>query len=145
MRAFYETEWLNIQFSSFAKLSSKIIAGPEFYDAFYCALFEKYANYISLPTDWRRNKDEIADWLLVQMLDKSRVLSVGCGLGYMEQRLWQQNAKGINLHVQDFASESLRWLRQVIPTENLHNAGVGQVGEYDLIYLSAVDYSMTVC
>ena len=125
MRAFYQTQWLDIQFSSFAELSSTIFAGHEFYDAFYRAVFKKYANYASLPADWLHNKNEISDWLAVTIPDGSNVLSVGCGLGYMKQRLWQHHAKRIDLHVYDYASESSRWLKQVIPAENIHNAGGG--------------------
>ncbi len=58
-------------------LSSTTITGPEFYNVFYHALFEKYTNYASLPVDWWREKDEITDWLAVRIPDGSRVLSVG--------------------------------------------------------------------
>lgn len=148
MRPFYQTEWQNIQFSSFAEISSTKIANAEFYDAFYQALFEKYPDYDALDPAWRRNKDETADWLATLLPDGARVLSVGCGLGYMEQRLWRKHGDRIDLHVQDYASESLRWLRQVMPPEQIHDdaveggRGKTRAERYDLIYLSAVDYAL---
>lgn len=148
MRAYYQTEWQNIHFSSFAETSSKNLAGSAFYDAFYCVLFQKYAGYEMLDADWRRNKDEITDWLAASLPDGARVLSVGCGLGYMEQRLWLEYGDRIELHVQDYASQALHWLRQVMPAEHIHDAGEGQDCQtqnkrYDLIYLSAVDYALS--
>lgn len=125
MRAFYQTEWQNISFSSFAKISSKNLASSAFYDAFYRVLFQKYAGYEVLDADWRRNKDVITDWLAASLSDGAQVLSVGCGLGYMEQRLWREHGDRIELHVQDYASEALRWLRQVIPAEHIHDAAGG--------------------
>lgn len=143
MRKFYQTEWQNIVFSSFHPMSSTTLAGSEFYDAFYRSLFEKYPNHDALDSGWRRNKDEITDWLAATLPDGARVLSVGCGLGYMEQRLWQQHGERIELHVQDYASQALQWLKQVLPAERIHQVGEGDIGQFDLIYLSAVDYAMT--
>lgn len=149
MKNLYQTEWQGISFSSFAETSSKNLADSAFYDAFYCAVFQKYAGYEALDADWRRSKNEITDWLAASLPNGARVLSVGCGLGYMEQRLWQELGKRIELHVQDYASEALRWLRQVMPAGHIHDAGEGGVQvcqnqneRYDLIYLSAVDYAL---
>lgn len=148
MRAFYQTEWQNIPFSSFTNVSSKSLADSEFYDAFYCALFQKYSGYEELEENWRRNKDEIAFWLAASLPDGARVLSVGCGLGYIEQRLWLEQAGRIDLHVQDYSSQALKWLRQIMPADHIHDVkSGGQVcrthrRSYDLIYLSAVDYAL---
>lgn len=128
MQRAYQTEWQDIHFSSFAETSSECLAGPAFYNAFYHALFQKYASYEELDADWRRKKDEIADWLAASLPDGARVLSVGCGLGYMEQRLWREHGDRIELHVQDYASEALRWLRQVIPAERIHPEAGGGAG-----------------
>lgn len=143
MRKFYQTEWQNIAFSSFHPMSSTTLASSEFYDAFYRALFEKYHNYDALDPDWCRNKNEIADWLATLLPDGARVLSVGCGLGYMEQRLWRLHGDRIELHVQDYALHALKWLRQVLPADRIHDAGWGKGKQFDFVYLSAVDYAMS--
>ena len=60
----------------------------------------------------------------------------------MEQRLWRLHGSRIEVHVQDYASQALQWLRQVLPADHNHNAG-GEIGQFDLVYLSAVDYAMS--
>ena len=96
-------------------MSSTALPSSEFYDAFYYILFEKYPNYQALDAGWRRNEYELADWLASLLPDKVRVLSIGCGLGYMEQRLWRQHGSRIDLNVQDYSSRALRWIKQVLP------------------------------
>jgi protein-L-isoaspartate O-methyltransferase len=148
MRAFYQTEWLGISFFGLAETSGRRLADSKFYDAFYRAVFQKYAGYEALDPEWRQIKDEITDWLAARIPDGARVLSVGCGLGYMEQRLWRKHGDRLDLHVQDYASESLRWLRQVMPAEHIHDANENEKARltepdgYDLIYLSGVDYAL---
>jgi hypothetical protein len=142
MKRFYQEEWHDIPFSSFSSMSSTKLADQDFYDAFYIALFNKYAKYSALNQDWRRNKDEITDWLSATIPDNSRILSIGCGLGYMEQRMWIHEGPRIELHVQDYSSQALKWLRKVLPANRIHDVGECDIGYFDLIYISAVDYAM---
>jgi len=123
VKKFFQTEWQNISFSSFHNISSTALPSFEFYDAFYSVLLDQYPDYDALDAGWRRNKDEIADWLASLLPDKARVLSIGCGLGYVEQRLWRQHASRIELHVQDYSSRALRWIKQVLPSERVHISG----------------------
>ena len=145
MKNLYQTHWHDIPFSSFSELSSTKIAGAAFYDAFYLELFKKYADYESLDFNWRQSKDEIADWISSSLSEGNQVLSVGCGLGYLEQRLWRKHGDRIELHVSDYASESLRWLRQVMPADRIHNAESIQSHKerYNLVFLSGVDYALS--
>lgn len=148
MRAFFQSEWLGISFSSLSEISSTKLADSAFYDSFYSAVFQKYEGYEALDPEWRQIKDEVTDWLATCIPDGARVLSVGCGLGYMEQRLWRKHGDRFDLHVQDYASESLRWLRRVMPAEHIHDANenekvrLTESDRYDLIYLSGVDYAL---
>jgi hypothetical protein len=142
MKRMYQTEWQGIKFADFAKLSKTDLPGAEFYDAFYSELFRRYAGFEELDVNWRRNKGELADWIAMRAPAGSRVLSVGCGIGYMENRIHQKHGRDIELHVQDFASNALNWLRQTLPDERIHLAGGGVTGLFDLIYLSAVDYAL---
>jgi len=144
MKKFYQTEWQNIPFSGFAKLSHTTLAGPEFYNAFYRAVFEKYQGYEDLDPGWRLNKIDLTDWLAGHFHEGDRVLSVGCGLGYMEARLWQRHGDRIDFHVYDYAADAHCWLKQVMPEDHIHFAGEQQdmALTYDYIYLCAVDYAM---
>lgn len=54
MKAFDQTEWQGISFVSFSKTSTIKVAGFDFYNAFYQALFNRYKSYEQL-TGWRGN------------------------------------------------------------------------------------------
>lgn len=69
------------------------------------------------------------------------MLSVGCGLGYVEQRLSHQYGERIELHVQDYASQGLQWLKQVLSGYRIHEVFRGNY-QFVLIYLFVVDYSI---
>lgn len=145
MKRFYQTEWQGISFASFAKLSAYQLANATFYNAFYRELFKRYGAYEELDEHWRLNKKQLADWIAARLPDRARVLSVGCGLGFMEYCLQKTHGDRINLHVQDYASEALAWLTQVLPVSRIHFVGGERNQEterFDLIYLSAMDYAV---
>lgn len=144
MKPFYQTEWQGIQFSEFTTLSDTELAGADFYNAFYREFFTRNKGYDDLDAAWRQKKDELTEWLAGHVGPGARVLSLGCGLGYMEAQLHRRYGDRIELHVSDYASDALRWLRQVLPAERFHTVGdVDGHKPYDLIYLSAVDYALS--
>ena len=93
-----------------------------FYNAFYKQLFSRYSDYSEQDNQWREGKNTVAHWIAEQLPTGSRVLSVGCGLGYIEQKLWKEQEGRIELHVTDYASDALFWLRKVIPNDRIHDA-----------------------
>ena len=144
MKRFYQTEWQGIQFSDFAILSEVELANAKFYNAFYSELFRRYGGYDELDVSWREYKKELADWIADQLQPGARILSVGCGLGYIESCLHREHGDQIEVHVSDYASGALNWLRQELPEERIHLAGAGAAhgNKYDLIYLSGVAYAV---
>ena len=146
MESFYQTEWQGIQFSDITTVSSTKLACSDFYNTFYAALFEKYSNYDELDSSWRQNKMEIAEWISNQLTPGFKVLSVGCGLGYMEAEIHKQFGAKIQLHVSDFANVSLNWITKILPAAQCHLNGLDEElsnERFDLIYFSAVDYALT--
>lgn len=144
---FWQLEWQGIDFREIAQLSSTEMAGPEFYAAFYEALFRRVASFDDLDPDWRAKKDVIAKFIHRQTNEGMRVLSVGCGLGYIEHRLQKLSGGSINLHVHEVAHTALRWIAAEWPPERLHVGLLphclrAENAHYDLIYLSAVDYAL---
>lgn len=125
MKRFYQTEWQNIQFSDFATLSETELAGAEFYNAYYHKLFQRHGGYDELDASWRRNKKELADWIAAQLMTgvRASILSVGCGLGYMERCMHCDHGDNFELHVSDYASNALTWLRQELPVNRIHMIG----------------------
>lgn len=146
MERFYQTEWQGIQFSDVTTISTTKLADSDFYNAFYSSLFKKYSKYEDLNPEWRQIKDEIATWIASKVKPGYRVLSVGCGLGYMEASLYQKFGSEIDLHVSDFASVALTWLTKIIPADQCHLNGLDEElssERFDLIYFSAVDYALS--
>ena len=144
MRRLYTREWQGIPFSSFAKTSTSHLADSDFYNSFYRTFFDRYKNYGELDPEWRKTKDELSEWLVNRFASGGKVLSVGCGLGYIEQDMFGKYGDVIELHVQDYAGEAHRWLQGVLPEDRIHraNSHSEDIGQYDLIYLSAVDYAL---
>lgn len=143
MKKFYQKNWHNINFKDCSSISDGELVGAKFYNSFYVILFNKYKSYDELDPIWRQKKNELSDWLRTKIPGGARVLSIGCGLGYIEQRLWLQSRGELDLHVQDYATDALKWLKQVLPADRIHNFDCGLLkNQFDFIYLSAVDYAI---
>ena len=145
MERFYQTEWHGIKFNDVTLVSSQKLASSDFYNSFYAAFFKKYFNYEELDPSWRQSKDEIADWISNQVKPGFKVLSVGCGLGYIEAKMYKVFGSKIELHVSDFASVALNWLTKIIPAKQCHLNGLDEElskYKFDCIYFSAVDYAL---
>ncbi|MCR4665934.1 MAG: class I SAM-dependent methyltransferase [Desulfovibrio sp.] len=156
MRRFYQESWQGIPFTTISHLSFFHLAGSKFYSTFYEELFARYSSWEALPEDWRANKRAIAAWLCERIKNRLadrgrgsepfRVLSIGCGVGYMEKILLE-NLPDIELYVNEPSTVGLKWLRPLLPTDRVF-IGFPPVClpsdiRYDLIYLSAVDYSIS--
>lgn len=146
MKKLWQTQWFGIKFEESFEISSKVLPNSSFYNSFYQEFFKKFSGYSDLDKDWLFKKDMVFKWILSHLNKDDSVLSIGPGLGYIEQKLWQERAdNNINVHVSDFASDSLKWLKQVIPNENIHEPSeIKNLTNlyFDLIYLSTVDYAL---
>ena len=157
MRRFYQEGWQGIPFSAFTHVSFFHLAGSKFYSTFYEELFRRYASWDALPAVWRATKDKDAAWVAQQVTDQrngwdsddevrpARVLSIGSGVGYMEKKLLDL-VPDLELHVNEPSTVGMRWLRQCLPAERIYigtpPACLPSDVQYDVIYLSAVDYTI---
>ena len=155
MRRFYQGHWFGIAFSSFTNVSFFHLAGADFYEQFYSALFSTYSSWDALPQSWRTAKTIQARWLVRQAkeLDASsqaqsenrplRVFSMGSGLGFVEYNILKE-LPATELHISEPSTIGMNWIRTCIPPERIHiGAGLSALPQgvrYDMIYLSAVDY-----
>lgn len=144
MKKFYQTEWLGIPFESFITISSEKLAGVAFYKSFYNAFFKKYQNVDQLDPSWVKLKLQAAHFLMQHNKFKkgSRILSIGCGLGVIEQVIIKEGYS--NLEITEVSKEPLEWLLPHISPANIH---IGLFPDclppnhfYDVIYLSSVEY-----
>jgi ubiquinone/menaquinone biosynthesis C-methylase UbiE len=138
----FSKAWQGIEFKSFANLSKHDIADSSFYDNFYEQLFAKYSCYDELEKEWLDKKSEVVDFLDGLAAPNSRLLSIGCGLGFIEARLWHRRSKNLEIHVQDFAEKALKWVSEVIPSNNVHGRDWSCATHFDVIFLGAIDYAL---
>lgn len=144
MKRFYQTEWQDIQFTEFAIPSSKKLAGPEFYQAFYNALFNRYQSWDQFSLNWRKVKEDCAQFILSKSKN-GNILSIGCGLGYMEQYLLD-HAQESAVFIHEVAPSAWQWVGAKFAEDKkilgLIPDCMPKDLEFNLIYLSAVDYAL---
>jgi len=145
MRRYHQTEWQDIQFSDFSRLSSTNLAGPTFYQAFYEEFFRRYQRWGQLSSDWLKQKERCAELVLARSGDGARILSVGCGLGTMEHYLHVRNPQ-LDLFIHEVAPSAWRWIDGEFAAERkflgLIPGCLPDGIRFDLVYLSAVDYAL---
>lgn len=156
MRRFYQESWQGIPFTKFSHLSFFHLAGSKFYSTFYEEMFARYSSWEALPLEWRENKRSNAEWLLERIraqraeagerAEPFRILSIGSGVGYMEKLLLDA-MPDVELYVNEPSTVGLKWLRSYLPADRVF-IGFPPLClpsdiYYDLIYLSAVDYSIS--
>ena len=148
----YQKEWQGIQFKSFAKLSTTKLADAKFYEKFYQAFFQHHNSWEDIDASWRKQKAAVAKFILSRLHNDGdkRVLSVSCGMGYVEHCLLNSGFSPSSLEVTEVADTPLRWLNTEIPPENIHIGFVPDCFDsqnsypyrYDYIYGVAVEYTM---
>ena len=112
----------------------------DFYSAFYDELFRRYDNFEALPGEWRKNKTQTAKAISGKIPRNSRVLSFGCGLGYVEHQLLGMRAD-IKLDVFDSAANASKWLSEKHSDATFHRKD-SSLGKYDVIYAQQVFYAL---
>jgi len=154
MRRFYQENWFEIAFSSFARVSFFHLAESDFYEQFYAALFRTYDSWDALPQSWRTHKAIVARSLVRQAEEIAslhanhenrplRVFSLGSGIGFVEYNFLKELPQ-TELHISEPSTIGMDWIRTCIPPERIHiGAGLSALPpdlRFDMVYLSGVDY-----
>jgi SAM-dependent methyltransferase len=84
------------------------VANGRFYDAFYREFNKRYARWEDLPESWRASKKIVADFIGQQTRDGDRLLSIGCGNGYVEFLLAQRVRRVVAIEPSAHATRMLR-------------------------------------
>lgn len=144
MRPFYQTHWQGIAFSEFCDTSSNRLADSQFYSDFYKCFFSRYKCWDELSIEWRLSKQLVGDFLISRGKEGT-VLSVGCGLGFVEHHMKNCRPE-IDLYLNDIASTSWAWIEKEIPSSHrlvgMIPSCLPEGFRANLIYLCAVDYAM---
>ena len=88
MKKFWQKNWFGIDFGENFETSSLVLPNSKFYNAFYKEFFTRYSGYNDLNKQWRIKKDIVSNWILSQTNKEDSILSIGAGLGYIEQKLY---------------------------------------------------------
>jgi SAM-dependent methyltransferase len=142
MQKLFQKEWFGIDFKSIVKLDSKKIADSFFYDKFYDEFYKRFSSYEELPEDWKLSKKQVADFILKQTIKSDRLLSIGCGNGYIEFLLWKE---GKNIIAVEPSQKSIKFLEQLSEVKIYHGyfpecLGNTKEATFDLAYMSATEY-----
>jgi len=136
----YEKEWLGISFDKLSvKPSFYDLATSEFYDAFYEKFLDKYSGFMDLPGDWLAAKRITAEYISGLLPDGAKVLSYGCGSGYVES-LIASNRSDLRLTAFDFAEVASKFIE--------NDSSVNIIKELDpkykfnVIYINHVLYAI---
>ena len=138
----YQTEWQGVPFQSFARLSSTELADATFYTNFYYHFFQQHQKWSDLGSNWIRIKLRTVELLAERIPKEHAVLSIGCGLGFVEKSLMEKGYN--NLEVTEVSEIPLNWISSIFSIEKMHIGFFPDCLEndktYDFIYLSGVEY-----
>ena len=144
MKKMYQTEWQGIKFNEFYALSENQLADSDFYNSFYKEFFNKYNDYKELNSNWIKQKETIADFIIREFLKENKqkkIFSIGCGIGIIEKKIFEEGYK--NIEIQEVSHDSLLWIKKIIPQKQIHIGFLNEItpgDKYDIIYMVAVDY-----
>jgi hypothetical protein len=142
MKKLYQTQWHGINFKEFSTCSLTNIATEEFYDKFYNAFFKKFKNYKDIDKNWVDYKMSIAKHIENIIKEKNNILSIGCGIGIVEDYLSKQNS-GKNIVAIEPSKNVSRWLKSnknVTLYDGYFPQVLANTQKFDFAYANGVDY-----
>ena len=148
MRKIYQKNWHGISLTDFSHvLNNDNLPGAEFYDQFYKKFNKKYTEIDKLDNNWLLLKKNAANFILdiLESNDNPSVLSIGSGIGVIEKELYSKC--NIDLHVQEVSEAPLKFLRRILPKENIHVGyfpdSMKVKKEFDFVILGGIEYVFT--
>jgi hypothetical protein len=135
MRKIWQTEWFEIQFDTFISVDQKNIANEKFYEKFY----EKFKSFEDLPQDYRKNKIDIANFIISSSKKYNKVMSIGCGNGIIESHIKKHSDKTI-LAIEP--SNNSKWIKNTAGVEFISGffPACVESENYEFGYCSSIDY-----
>lgn len=143
----YQNKWFSIKLSDVTQTKIDSLPTSRFYGEFYKCFFELYDSPSDLSEGWRLEKQSIAHFLRDSILGRGSqsVLSVGCGVGYVELCL-KDMLPSIDFNALDYSSDNMRWIESHFEPNQLFSGELRDCSfnekKFDFIYLSALDYAL---
>lgn len=143
MKKYYQSDWHGILFKDFIEPSSTKIAGLEFYTKFYREFFNRYSAFDDLPLFYTQDKKNVADWIITECEGKNNILSIGCGIGLIENLILGNPQFSAKLVVVEPSGVSLKWLKlrnDIDVHEGFFPEALNNSQTFDFGYARAIDY-----
>jgi SAM-dependent methyltransferase len=138
----YQKGWFGITFRSFTAPDLQKPADASFYERFYEKFFEKFSSYDDLPKEWQARKRQIVELILQRTKSNEKLLSIGCGIGYIESLLGKAGRQVTAIEPSETALlflkkySNVRVLCGLFPQALAEDSNVA----HDMGYMVAVDY-----
>lgn len=143
MIKFWQKNWFDIEFSTFAKLHSEKQANEIFYDSFYSEFFNKFSSYDELPETWKKDKKILVQFIFEHIVDRNIILSIGCGNGFIENELSKMKWEGRLVAIEPSQNAS-KWLKCNNRVELFNGYFPSCLDRtevlFDFAYMSYIDY-----
>ena len=141
MKKFYQLEWHGIFFKDIETLSTAL-PSKSFYTKFYEKLFEKYNSFDELDKTWLEYKNEVALRINTYLENKINVLSIGSGIGVVENTLTLLNP---NLHITAIepSENASKWVKDnpnISVINGYFPTSLERKLNFDFVYANNIDY-----
>ena len=141
-KSFTQIEWHGIYFDELGvEISPHTLPTSDFYSNFYEELFNRYKNFESLPQSWLTVKYKTALCIVKELSNHQRILSYGCGIGYIETILAGINPN-LAIDAFDFSENASKWISKNLLKINYTN-NLSADKKYDLIYACQLLYALS--
>jgi hypothetical protein len=144
MKKQFQNSWHEIKFQDFIEVSEQKVADSFFYDKFYEEFFKKYGSFSDIPIEYITKKIVVVNYLKSKMTTKNSVLSIGCGIGLIENLLLEDESLKAKMTAVEPSKIAIKWISDV-PNIDVHNGLFPDVFKknrpsFDFAYARAIEY-----
>lgn len=141
MKKFYQLEWLGIYFKDVEAFTT-LLPSKSFYTKFYEKLFEKYNGFDELDEAWLVYKNNVAKRINSQLKNKTNVLSIGSGIGVVENTLTKLNPN-LRITAIEPSENASKWVKdnpKISIVDGYFPKCIERVRNFDFVYANNIDY-----
>ena len=146
MHKIYISEWLGIDLKLLPiELSSEKLANGDFYETFYKKFFSEVRSFQEIKDlEYIPRKQPILEHLTKLTTGKTNILSIGCGLGYLESELSKRHRSIRITGIEPgFRSAFLRDTNVKVLKGYFPDILNDDSEEFDFVYAIGIDYAFT--
>tara|TARA_B100001093_G_scaffold505962_1_gene564134 strand:- start:1127 stop:1840 length:714 start_codon:yes stop_codon:yes gene_type:complete len=141
LKKLYQFEWHGISLDEIEAFS-KSLPSESFYNKFYDKLFEKYNSFEELDEHWLEYKNEVTVCLNSHLKKKINVLSIGSGIGIVENTLTKLNPN-LRITAIEPCENASRWIKDnpnIAVIDGYFPECLKRKFNFDFVYANNIDY-----